>query len=110
MVEYSIYVIYYTYIVSLPNTTYTLQLYGQDKVSVGMNLTIQCTVIKSGSTVNAVSDIQLTLVLPTGEVILGKEFSAVATMKHNGSYSCIALVNGTSTVVSLPVIVYGKNL
>ena len=91
----------------MPNTTYTLQLYGQDEISIGMNLSIQCMVMASGSHVEN-SNIQLSLVLPTGEVIIEGEFNTVATLEHNGIYNCIALVNGTPTIVSLPVFVYGK--
>ena len=95
------------YAAILPNNTYSLQIYGEDELSVGMNLTIKCTVMKSNSSVE-ITNIQQSLVLPTGEVIKGREFSTVATLEHNGTYSCIALLNGSITVVSLPVIVYGK--
>ena len=95
------------YVVSVSNTTYTLQLHGQNKLSVGINLTIQCMVMASGSPVES-SNIQLCLALPTGEVIIDREFNTVATLEHNGTYSCIALLNGVPTVASLPVIVYGK--
>ena len=91
----------------MPNTTYTLQLYGQHEIPVGMNLTIHCMVIASGSPVEA-SNAQLCLALPTGEVIIGRQFKTVATLEHNGTYSCIALLNGVPTVATLPVIVYGK--
>ena len=73
-----------------------------------MNLTVRCVVTKSSSPVDA-SDIRLCLVLPTGEVIIGREFNTVATLEHNGTYSCIAIVNGTLTVVRHPVTVYGEN-
>ena len=52
--------------------------------------------------------IQLCFALPTGEVIIDKEFNTIAILDHNGTYSCIALLNGVPTVVSLPVIVYGE--
>ena len=52
--------------------------------------------------------IQLYLILPTGEVVIGRKFNVVATLKHNGTYSCIAFVNGNPTVASLPVTVYGE--
>ena len=91
----------------MTNTTYTLQLYGQSKIPVGINLTIHCMVMESGSPVES-SNIQLCLALPTGEVIIGREFNTVATLEHNGTYSCIALLNGVPTVVTLPVTVYGK--
>ena len=84
-----------------------MQIFGTNELSVGMNLTIKCTVMKSSSSVET-NDIQLCLVLPTGKVIKGREFSTVATLEHNGTYSCIALLDGSPTVVSLPVIVYGK--
>ena len=84
-----------------------MQLHGRDEISVGMNLTIQCMVMASGSPVES-SNIQLCLALPTGEVIIDREFNTVATLKHNGTYSCIALLNGVPTVATLPVIVYGK--
>ena len=54
------------------------------------------------------SDIQLCLALPIGEVIIEREFNTIATLEHSGTYSCIAYLNGAPTVVSLPVIVYGK--
>ena len=91
----------------MPNTTYTLQLYGQDEISVGIYLTIYCMVMASGSPVEA-SNIQLCLALPTGEVIIGREFNTVATLEHNGTYNCIALLNGVPTVATLPVLVYGE--
>ena len=84
-----------------------MQLYGQDKVPVGINLNIHCMVMASGSSVE-VSNIQLCLALPTGEVIIDREFNTVATLEHNGTYSCIALLNGVPTVATLPVIVYGE--
>ena len=84
-----------------------MQIYGEDQLSVGMNLTIKCIVIKSSSSAET-SSIQLNLVLPTGEVIRGKEYSTVATLEHNGTYSCIALLNGVPTVATLLVIVYGE--
>ena len=46
--------------------------------------------------------------LPTGKVIIEREFSTVAMFEHNGTYSCIAYFNGALTVVSLSVIVYGE--
>ena len=95
------------YIVSVSNTIYTLQLHGHNKLSVGMNLTIQCMVLASGSPVES-SNIQLCLALPTGEVIIDREFNTIATLEHNGTYSCIAVLNGVPTVATLPVIVYGK--
>ena len=94
-------------VVPLSNTTYTLKIRGHDEISIGMNLTIECMVMASGSPVES-SDIQLSLVIPTGEVIIWREFNTVATLEHSGTYSCIALVNSTPTVVSLPVFVYGK--
>ena len=45
--------------------------------------------------------IQLCFALPTGEVIIDKEFNTIATLEHNGTYSCIALLNGVPTVASL---------
>ena len=54
------------------------------------------------------NNIQLSLVLPTGEVIIGRQFSTVATLEHSGSYSCITYLSGAPTVVSLPVIVYSE--
>lgn len=95
------------YIVSLSNTTYSLQIYGEDYISVGMNLSIHCMVLESGYPIET-SDIQLYLVLPTGEMIKGSEFNTVATLEHGGTYSCIALINATLTVISYPVIIYGK--
>ena len=97
----------YFSIVSLSNATYSLQLHGQEKVSVGMNLTIRCIIMESGKPVEN-SDIQLSLVLPTGEVIIAKEYSTVATLEHNGTYSCISFVNDALTVVNFTVVVYGK--
>ena len=93
----------------MSNTTYTLQVYGQDEISIGMNLTIQCMVMKLGSSIE-ISDIHvyMCLALPTGEVIIGREFNTIATLEHNGIYSCIAYLNGVPTIVSLPVIVYGE--
>ena len=87
-----------------------LQLHGQDKISTGMNFTIQCMVMELGTIPVENSDIHLytCLVLPTGEVIIGREFNTIATLEHSGTYSCIALVNGAPSVVSLPVIVYGE--
>ena len=52
--------------------------------------------------------IQLCFSLPTGEVIIDREFNTVATLEHSGTYSCIALFNSVPTVATLPVIVYGK--
>ena len=95
------------YVVTLPNTIYTLQLYGQTEIPMGINLTIHCMVIAAGSPIDA-SNIQLCLTLPTGEVIIDREINTVATLEHNGTYSCIALLNGVPTVATLPVIVYGK--
>ena len=91
----------------MSNATYTLQLLGSNEISIGMTLTIQCMVMESDRPVNT-SGIHLYLILPTGEVIIGRKFNAVATLKHNGTYSCIALVNGNPTVASLPVTVYGE--
>ena len=54
--------------------------------------------------------VYMCLALPTGEVIIGREFNTVTTLEHNGTYSCIAYLNGAPTVVSLPVIVYGELL
>ena len=93
-------------LVPLSNGTYTLQLHGQDEISIGMELGIQCVVMASGSPVEA-DDIQSYLVIPTGEVIMAREFNTVATLEHNGTYSCIALVDGTPMMASLPVVVYG---
>ena len=53
-------------------------------------------------------NIQLCLALPTGEVIINGEYNVVATLEHSGTYSCVALLNGAPTIVSLPVVVYGK--
>ena len=66
-------------------------------------------VMELGSSIE-ISDIHvyMCLSLPTGEVIIGREFKTMATLEHNGTYSCIAYLNGAPTVVSLPVIVYGK--
>ena len=64
-------------------------------------------VLASGSPVES-SNIQMFLALPTGEVIIDREFNTIATLEYNGTYSCIALLNGVPTVASLPVIVYGK--
>ena len=72
-----------------------------------MHLAIQCKITESGSPVK-ISDIQLCLALPTGEVIIERQFNTIATLEHSGTYSCIAYLNGAPTVVSLPVIVYGK--
>ena len=93
----------------MSNTTYTLQVYGQDEISIGMNLTIRCMVMELGSPVET-NDIHvyMCLALPTGEVIIEREFNTVAMLEHNGTYSCIAYFNGALTVVSLPVIVYGE--
>ena len=106
---YSYIEIYNLYIVLLSNTTYMLQVYGQDEISIGMNLTIQCMVMELGSPVET-NDIHvyMCLALPTGEVIIEREFNTVAMLEHNGTYSCIAYFNGALTVVSLPVIVYGE--
>ena len=75
----------------------------------GLNLTIHCMVIASGSPVEP-NNIQLCLALPTGEVIIERQFNTVATLEHNGTYSCIAVLNGVPTVATLPVIVYGKKM
>ena len=91
----------------MSNDTYTLQLHGQDEISIGMELSIQCVVMESGNPVEA-DDIQSYLVIPNGEVIMAREFNTVATLEHNGTYSCIALVDGTPMMASLPVVVYGK--
>jgi len=99
--------IYTYFIVPLPDTVYTLQLYGEDKISIGVNLTIRCIIEESGNPVRT-SDVHLCLVLPTGEVIIGREFNTIATMEYNGTYSCIAFTNAIPTVLSLPVIVYGE--
>ena len=106
---YSYIEIYNLYIALLSNTTYTLQVYGQDEISIGMNLTIQCMVMELGSPVET-NDIHvyMCLALPTGEVIIEREFSTVATLEHSGTYSCIDYFNGALTIVSLPVIVYGE--
>ena len=72
-----------------------------------MNLSIQCKVIESNNPIET-SNAHLCLVLPTGKVIIRREFSAITTMEHNGTYSCIAFLNGIPTVVSYPVIVYGE--
>ena len=73
-----------------------------------MNLTIQCTVVTSAGSPVETNDIQLSLVLPTGEVIIGRQFSTVATLEHSGTYSCITYLSGALAVVSLPVIVYSE--
>ena len=73
-----------------------------------MSLAIQCMIVTLAGNLIENSDMQLTLVLPTGEVIIGREFNTIATLEHNGTYSCIAYLNGSPTVVTLPVIVYGK--
>lgn len=93
-------------VVSLPNTTYTLQLNGQDEVPIGMSLTIQCMIKESGNIIEN-SGVDLCLVLPTTEVITKRKFITVATLEHSGTYSCIALYNNTSTVIGLQVVVYG---
>ena len=64
-------------------------------------------IMVSGSPVEP-SNIQLCLTLPTGEVIIEREFNTVATLEHNGTYSCIALLNRVPTVTTLPVIAYGS--
>ena len=66
-------------------------------------------VMELGSSIE-ISDIHvyMCLALPTGEVIIGREFNTMATLEHNGTYSCIAYLNGAPTIVSLPVIVYGE--
>lgn len=66
-------------------------------------------VLESGNLKEA-SDIQLCLTSPTGKVIMNEEITTVATLEDNGIYSCIAYLYGVTklTVVSLPVIVYGK--
>ena len=66
-------------------------------------------VTSTGSPVDINDDIQLSLVLPTGEMIIEREFNTIATLEHSGTYSCIAYLNGVPTVVSLPVIVYGES-
>ena len=66
-------------------------------------------VMESGIPVEA-SDIQRSLVLPTGEVIIAKEYNTVATLQHNGTYSCIAFINNALTVVNFTVVVYGKTM
>ena len=66
-------------------------------------------VIASGNPVES-SNIQLYLALPTGEVIIARQFNAVDTLEHNGTYSCIAILNGVPTVATLPVIVFGKEM
>jgi len=63
----------------------------------------------SGTPVES-NDIELCLVLPTGEVIIQREFTTIAKLKHNGTYSCIAVINGTLTVVNHSVIVYGMQV
>ena len=73
-----------------------------------MNLTIHCMIMASGSPVEP-RDILPCLALPTGEVIIDRQFNTIATLEHNGTYSCIALLNGVPTVATLPVIVYGKH-
>ena len=65
--------------------------------------------MESGRSVEA-SYIQRSLVLPTGEVIIAKEYSTVATLEHSGTYSCIAFVNDALTVVNFTVFVYGKTI
>ena len=66
-------------------------------------------ILASGSLVESNNNIiQLYFALPTGEVIIDREFSTVATLAHNGTYRCIALLNGVPTVTTLPVIVYGE--
>ena len=72
-----------------------------------MNLTIRCMVMESGRSVET-SDIQRSLVLPTGEVIIAKEYNTIATLKHNGTYNCIACINAALEVTSFPVLIYGK--
>ena len=94
--------------VSVYDTDYALRLHGQDEISVGMGLVIQCMIVTLAGNPIENMDMQLTLVLPTGEVIIGREFNTIATLKHNGTYSCIAYLNGAPTVVILPVFVYGK--
>ena len=98
--------IYFIPLVSLPNTTYTLQLYGQNEVPVGTNITIHCVVITSRG--SPVETGYLFLALPTGEVLIQSELNVVATLKHNGTYRCIALISDIPTVASNPVVVYGK--
>ena len=101
-------IIFYFSIVSLPNTTYSLQLHGPDEISVGMNLIIQCMIMESGIPVEG-NDIQLSLVMPNGEVIIGNKFNTVATLEYSGTYSCIALAaNATPMMTSLHLIVYGE--
>ena len=56
------------------------------------------------------NEVHLCLVLPTGEVIIGREFNTVATMEHNGTYSCVAFTNTIPTVLSHPIILYGEQL
>ena len=94
--------------VSLHDTDYALRLHGQDKISVGMSLALQCTIVTSTGSPVENSEIQLSLVLPTGEVIIGRELNTIATLEHNGTYSCIAYLIGNPIVVTLPVIVYGE--
>ena len=61
--------------------------------------------MESGRSVE-ISDIQLSLIMPTGEVVIGNKFNTVATLEYSGIYSCIGLVNGTTMMVSLQLIVY----
>ena len=72
-----------------------------------MSLNISCMVMESARPVET-SDIQRSLVLPTGEVIIAKEYSTIATLEHNGTYKCIACINAALEVTSFPVLIYGK--
>ena len=82
--------------------TYTLQLHGQNETHIGINLTIQCMVLASGSPVESNNNIiQLCFALPTREVIIDRKSNTVATLEHNGTYSCIALLNGVPMVATL---------
>ena len=72
-------------------------------------MTIQCIIIESDRPAEN-NDIQLSLVTPTGEVIMGNIFNTVATLEYNGTFSCIAIANayGTPMMASLQLFVYGK--
>ena len=74
-----------------------------------MNLSIQCVVMESVNPIETINA-HLCLVLPTGEVIIDREFNTVAAMEYNGTYSCIAFLNSIPTVVTFPIIVYGELL
>ena len=68
-------------------------------------------VLASGSPVES-SNIQMFLALPTGEVIIiiDRKFNTVATLEHNGTYSCITFLNGAPTIIAtFSVIVYGNS-